>query len=80
MEKKEGRLDDDGGRYEGTELKDSGTGNGALSGGRAILSSGWHSNGLASWWEKMGAEEGWWEGAGSEIDFMPESDTALRKE
>lgn len=28
----------------------------------------------------MGAEEGWWEGAGSEIDFMPESDTAPRKD
>lgn len=23
----------------------------------------------------MGAEEGWWEGAGFEIDFMPESDS-----
>lgn len=28
----------------------------------------------------MGAEEGWWEVSGSEIDFMPESDTAPRKE
>ncbi len=48
MERKEWRLGDDGGRYEGTALKDSGTR--ALRRGVGVyLFSGWHSNGLASW-------------------------------